>query len=193
MFFQIPPPPPPVTQSPVPAPAPTPGQAPATPSPTTSPPPPPATPVAVVPVAPPPAATERVFAGTAGMIFNAIKPDSVKDFEMILGRLKQALAASSDPIRRQQAAGWKIFKATEPGPTASVLYVFVMDPAVTGADYGIAKILAEAFPVEAPALYRPYIATFASGQSLLNLQPAPAPDTVLRPVTVPAPAATTNP
>ena len=191
MFFQIPPPPP-VTQAPLTSPAPASDQV-QTPTPTT-PTPAPATPAAAaVPAVPPPAATERVFAGTAGVIFNAVKPDSVKDFEMILGRLKQALAGSSDPIRRQQSAGWKIFKATEPGPAASVLYVFVMDPAVKGADYGIARILAEAFPAEAPALYRTYIASFASGQSLLNLQPAPtvptAPETVLRPLTVPAPAA----
>ncbi len=189
MFFQIPPPPPPapapaVTQ------APTPTQTPAPGSPAT---PPGTTPVTALPAAPPPAATERVFAGTAGVIFNAIKPDSVKDFEMILGRLKQALAASPDPVRRQQATGWKIFRATEPGPAASVLYVFVMDPAVKGADYGVAKILAEAYPAEAPALYRTYIATFASGQSLLNLQPAPGPETAVRPLAVPAPAATTVP
>jgi hypothetical protein len=114
---------------------------------------------------------DRVFASDAGIIFNAIKADQAKTFEMVVERLKQALAASADPARRQQAASWKIFKAAEPGPASSVLYLFVMDPAVKGADYGVAKILAEAFPAEAQELYRLYINTFASGQTLLNLDP----------------------
>jgi hypothetical protein len=140
-------------------------------------PPPPATP-SVTPQAPiaasAPAATpvvDRVFASDAGIIFNAIKADQAKTFETVIERLKQALAASADPARRQQAAGWKTFKAAEPGPASSVLYLFVMDPAVKGADYGVAKILAEAFPAEAQELYRLYINTFASGQTLLNLDP----------------------
>src|SRR5215218_6082819 len=91
---------------------------------------------------------ERVFASDAGLIFSAIKPAAVKDFETVLMRLRQALVASADPMRRRQAVGWKSFKAAEAGPNGSVLYVFVMDPAVKGADYGVAKILAEAFPAE---------------------------------------------
>ena len=111
-----------------------------------------------------------MFASEAGIIFNSIKAEGVKPFEMVIGRLKQALAESADPVRKQQAAGWKIFKAAETGPAASVLYVFVMDPAVKGADYGVAKILAEAFPAEAQELYRLYVGAFSGGQSLLNLQ-----------------------
>jgi hypothetical protein len=129
----------------------------------------PAPPSASAPAAAP--AVERVFASDAGIIFSAIKPAAAKDFETVLGRLRQALAASPDPTRRQQATGWKIFKAAEPGPNGSVLYVFVMDPAVKGADYGVAKILAEAYPAEAQQLYRLYIGAFASGQTLLNLEP----------------------
>ncbi|MGE0446563.1 MAG: hypothetical protein AB7P99_15155 [Vicinamibacterales bacterium] len=117
--------------------------------------------------------TPRVFGTEAGMIFNAIRPDAVKDFEMVIGRLRQALEQSTDPVRRQQAASWKIFKAVEPGPANSVLYVFVMDPAVKGAEYGVAKILAEAFPAEAQELYRLYIGAFSGGQTMLSLQPQP--------------------
>jgi hypothetical protein len=115
--------------------------------------------------------TPRVFGTEAGMIFNAIRPDAVMDFEMVLGRLRQALEQSTDPARRQQAAGWKIFKAVEAGPGNSVLYVFVMDPAVKGAEYGVAKILAEAFPAEAQELYRLYIGAFSGGQTMLSLEP----------------------
>lgn len=104
------------------------------------------------------------------MIFSPIRPERVADFELVLSRIHEALATSSDPVRRQQAAGWKAFKAIEPGPNATVLYVFVMDPAVKGADYTVSKILSEAFPAEVQELFKLYTAAFAGSQSLLNLQ-----------------------
>jgi hypothetical protein len=113
-----------------------------------------------------------VFASEQGLIFNAIRPDKVMDFETVLAKLRTALADSKDPVRNQQGWGWKIFKAAEPGPNGSVLYVFVMDPAVKGADYGVSKILAEAYPNEVMDLYRMYTGAFATaGQTLINLQP----------------------
>jgi hypothetical protein len=108
------------------------------------------------------------------LIFNAIRPDKVMDFEAVLVKLRAALANSKDPVRNQQGWGWKIYKAAEPGPNGSVLYVFVMDPAVKGADYGVAKILSEAYPDEIMDLYRRYAGAFATaGQTLINLQPVP--------------------
>ena len=141
----------------------------------------PQTPAAPAPANPPqsvvsPPSSSRVFASEAGMIFNAVRPDKVADFETVIAKLRQALAMSADPVRQQQARGWKILKATEPGPNGSVLYVFVMDPAVKGADYGVAKILADAYPMEIQELYRMYNGAFATaGQTLLNLQAVPAP------------------
>jgi len=149
--------------------SPLPGAVPPTPSAPPAPAPPPGQSV----VAPPPLG--RVFATDHGIIISAIKPDKVMDFEMVLAKLRDALANSKDPVRQQQGWGWKIYKATEPGPNGSVMYVFVMDPAVKGADYGVAKILAEAYPTEIMELYRMYTTAFATaGQSLINLQPVPA-------------------
>jgi hypothetical protein len=131
-------------------------------------------------VSPPPLG--RVFASEQGLIFNAIRPDKVADFETVLAKLRAALANSKDPVRNQQGWGWKIYKAAEPGPNGSVLYVFVMDPAVKGADYGVAKILAEAYPNEIMDLYRMYTGAFApAGQTLMNLQPIPALGTPVSP------------
>jgi hypothetical protein len=97
------------------------------------------------------------------------------DFETVLAKLRAALTNAKDPVRNQQGWGWKIFKAAEPGPNGSVLYVFVMDPAVKGADYGVAKILSEAYPNEIMDLYRMYTGAFATaGQTLINLQPIPS-------------------
>jgi len=139
-------------------------------------PPTPGAPPAPVPpqnvVAPP--APGRVFAAEHGMIFNAIRPDKVADFETVLAKLRQALETSKNPTRAAQGQSWKVFKAAEPGPNGSVLYVFVMDPVVKGADYGVAKVLAEAYPTEIAELYRMYNGAFATaGQTLLNLQDLP--------------------
>ena len=50
-----------------------------------------------------------------------------------------------------------------------MLYVFVIDPAVKGADYTVSNILAEAFPAEVQTLYKQYADAFASGQNFVNL------------------------
>jgi hypothetical protein len=166
--------------------SPLPGATPQTPTAPPAPAPPPGQNV----VAPPPLG--RVFASEQGLIFNAIRPDKVMDFETVLAKLRAALADSKDPVRNQQGWGWKIYKAAEPGPNGSVLYVFVMDPAVKGADYGIAKILSEAYPNEVMELYRMYTGAFATaGQTLINLQPIPALNpSSAAPTSAGAPAAT---
>ena len=111
----------------------------------------------------------RTFTADAGMIFNIIKPDKTADFEMVMGRLKEALQKSADPQRKEMAAGWKLFKSQEPGPNGNVLYIFIMDPVVKGADYTTSKILAEAFPDEVQALYQKFSDSYAAGQNLVNL------------------------
>ena len=50
-----------------------------------------------------------------------------------------------------------------------MLYLFVIDPAVKGADYTVSKILAEGFPNEAGELFKAYSGAIAS-RSLANLQ-----------------------
>jgi hypothetical protein len=146
--------------------SPLPGATPPTPSAPPAPAPPPGQSV----VSPPPLG--RVFASEQGMIFNAIRADKVTDFETVIAKLRAALANSKDPVRNQQGWGWKIYKVAEPGPNGGVLYVFLMDPVVKGADYGVAKILAEAYPTEIMELYRMYTSSFApAGQTLINLQP----------------------
>jgi hypothetical protein len=168
--------------------SPLPGSTPATPTaPPASVPPAPAPAPGQSVVSPPPLG--RVFASDHGIIFSAIRPDKVMDFERVLMKLRDALANSKDPVRQQQGWGWKIYKQTEPGPNGSVLYVFVMDPAVKGADYGVAKILAEAYPNEIMELYRMYISSFATaGQTLINLQTFPPPPAQPAPSTTAPPA-----
>jgi hypothetical protein len=112
----------------------------------------------------------RVFGSPAGLIFNFIKPDKTADFELVMGRLRSALTTSTDPVRKKQAAGWKIYKASEEHE-GSVLYIFVIDPAIPDADYSITRILAEAYPSEVQDLYMKFRDAFARGQTLWNVTP----------------------
>jgi hypothetical protein len=112
----------------------------------------------------------RVFGSDAGMVLNFIKADKTADFEAVMAKLKEALQKSPKPERKQQAAGWKVFKAAEPGAGGSSLYVFLIDPAVKGADYTVATILSEGLPAaEVQALYKQYAESYAQGQNILNL------------------------
>jgi hypothetical protein len=116
--------------------------------------------------APPP----RVFASDAGMVLNFVKADKTADFEAVMAKLKEALQKSTKPERKQQAAGWRVFKAQEPAQGGNVLYVFVIDPSVKGADYTVSNILVEAFtPAEVNELYKQYAGAYASGQNFVNL------------------------
>jgi hypothetical protein len=48
--------------------------------------------------------------------------------------------------------------------------VFIIDPAVKGADYSVANILAEAFkPEEVNEIYKAYAGAYATGQNIVNL------------------------
>jgi hypothetical protein len=111
----------------------------------------------------------RIFPNDAGMVLNFIKPDKTADFEMIMGKLKEALMKSEKPERKQQAAGWKVFKSADPAG-ANTLYVYVIDPSVKGADYQVSNILAEAFPAaEANEMLKKYADCYAQGMNILNL------------------------
>jgi hypothetical protein len=126
---------------------------------------PPAAPAAAAQAAP----TARTFASDGGMVLNFIKPDKTADFEAVIAKLKEALSKSAKPERKQQAASWKVFKSPDPAAGGNVLYVFIIDPSVKGADYTVSNILAEAFPTEVQALYKQYAEAYASGQNFVNL------------------------
>lgn len=113
---------------------------------------------------------QRLFASDGGMVLNFVKPDKTADFEAVIAKLKEALQKSTKPERKQQAASWKVFKSPEPAAGGNVLYVFIIDPSVKGADYTVSTILAEGFPSEVQTLYKQYADSYASGQNFVNLQ-----------------------
>jgi hypothetical protein len=124
----------------------------------------------VVPLGPVPP-LGRSFAAPTGLLFNTVRPERVADFESVLWYLQQALRTSTDPVVRAQATGWRVYRATEPGPNATVMYVFLMDPVVPKADYGLGRILADAYPDKVQEIWRLYQGSVTGGGSLLNLMP----------------------
>ena len=148
---------------------------------------PPAVTPAVTPAVPPVGVQDRIFTSPAGMMFHPILPDKTVDFEDVITRLRTALNASTDESIRAQARGWKVYRAVEPGPPGqtSVLYVFVIDPAASGADYTIGELLRKELPLEAQTLYEKFAASYAYSPSLINVQlladfgAAPAPTGVV--------------
>ena len=139
------------------------------------------------PAAPAAAPQPRTFTAPVGLLFNTVRADRVDDFEKAMGYLQAALAASTDERVRAQAAGWRIFKATEAAPGGAVLYVYFLDPTVTGADYSLGRILADAYPdqMKLQEIWKLYSGSVTGG-SLLNLSPLkPQPPTTEKPTEKP--------
>jgi hypothetical protein len=125
------------------------------------------------PPAPAPAATPapqtRLFPNDGGMVLNFIKADRTADFEMVMAKLKEALAKGVKPERKDQAKGWKVFRSPDPAG-ANVLYVYVIDPSIKGADYQVSNIITEAFPsAEANEILKKYAEAYAQGLNIINL------------------------
>ena len=108
-----------------------------------------------------PAAPRFTLNGDAAIVTMLIQQDKTADFEMVLNKLKEALAKSEKPERKQQAAGWKVFKSSQPGPKSTAVYIFRIDPIVKGAEYDITMLIAEVFPVEVQELFKKYKDAFA--------------------------------
>jgi hypothetical protein len=107
-----------------------------------------------------PAAPVLALDGDAATITVLIKPDKTADFEFVLGRLKEALAKSEKPERKQQAAGWNIYKTSQ-AVQGNVAYIMIINPVVKGQEYDISRLIAEVFPVEVQEIFQKYKDSFA--------------------------------
>jgi hypothetical protein len=106
------------------------------------------------------------FDGDTALWTVAVKPDKTADFEQIMQKMRSALMKSADPMRREQAAGWKVMRMTQPLGDGNIAYVHIVHPVVKDADYTIMQTLYEAFPDERQALYEMYRGAFAKNVSL---------------------------
>ena len=102
-----------------------------------------------------------------GLIQVLIKPDKTAAYEAVMAKLKEALAKTDKPELKQAAMGWKVYKADTPANN-NALYIHVIDPPSTTADYGVMKILYDAFPMEALEIFNQYKEAFG-GQSIVPM------------------------
>jgi hypothetical protein len=106
------------------------------------------------------------FDGDTALWTVAVKPDKTAEFEQIMQKMRAALLKSPDAMRRQQAAGWRVMRITQPLPDGTIAYVHIVHPVVKGMDYTIMQTLYEAFPDERQTLYEKYRGAFAKNVSL---------------------------
>lgn len=123
-----------------------------------------------------PAEPKVPFTTPAGVLLVQIKPDQTAVFEEMAAKIQAGLAKTEDATLKQQAAGLKIYKSTEPfGQNA--LYVVFVDPTVANSDYDLFAILHKTMTDEekrAPDFektWKRYVDAFAAGMSRLSLTP----------------------
>jgi hypothetical protein len=102
-----------------------------------------------------------------GLIQVLVKPDKTADYEAVVAKLKEALQKTDKPELKQAAMGWKIYKA-DTQVNNNALYIHLIDPPAENADYGVMKILYDAFPTEAQAIFNQYKEAFG-GQSVVPM------------------------
>jgi hypothetical protein len=106
--------------------------------------------------APAPAApvvgSDYVFRAPTGLLIFHVRPDQIESFEAVMTRLSQGLDGATDDVRRQQRAGWRLFRS-EDAPAGTAVYVVMLDPVVAGADYDPVRMMAELLPGESQPLF----------------------------------------
>jgi hypothetical protein len=124
-----------------------------------------------------PAEPKVPFSSPAGILLVTIKADQTAVFEEMIGKLMAGLAKTQDATLKQQAAGLKIYKASEPAAAGNTLYIVSIQPSVPGAEYELFALMAKVLSPEelrAPemeATWKKWAAAFAAGLSKLSLTP----------------------
>ncbi len=109
--------------------------------------------------------------GDAAVITLLIKPDKTAEFESVIAKLRESLAKSDKPERKQQLAGWKIFKSAQQA-NGQAVYIFFIDPVVKDQEYDLTRLIAEVFPVEVQEVFQKYKDSFA-GRAITSLTKVP--------------------
>jgi hypothetical protein len=121
----------------------------------------------------PAVAPTLIVDGEAAMVTIAVRPDRTADFDRLLEKTKTVLGRSKSPQRQAQAAGWQVFKSEEM-VQGSATYLMRLDPALRGADYGFAAIMAEESASEEAEAAR-LLRDIVIGQSVIALNPIAVP------------------
>ena len=121
-----------------------------------------------------PAPPKVAFTSAAGILLVQIKPDQTAVFEEMIAKLQAGLAKSEDAAVKQQAAGFKVYKAAEPFG-ANALYVVIVEPVVPGGEYDMFAMLQKVMSPEelrAPEMadtWKRFVGAFATALGKLSL------------------------
>ncbi len=102
----------------------------------------------------PQAPDQMTFTADSMTLFFTVAEAGATDFEVFMGKVKEAFAKSDRPERKQQGASWKLLMKVEPAQNGAYTYMWILDPVAKGVSYDLFKMLAEALPPdEVKALY----------------------------------------
>ena len=104
-----------------------------------------------------------------GLLLVPVRAAATDDYEALIRQLQAALAASADPLRRRQAAGWRVFKANEADAKGQAIYVHLISPVAAGADYRPSAVLDDLVEGAPEALLVRYRDAHAGPPSKLSL------------------------
>ena len=111
------------------------------------------------------------FSGGSAIVMNYVAPANTADFESVMREYGNAMAASENAQYNQMASGLKIYRAAEPGQNNTVLYFWVVDPVIAGANYAEAQILNDEKPDEVQALYESLLGAMeGGGRQTINME-----------------------
>jgi hypothetical protein len=115
----------------------------------------PAAPAAPAPSAPAPSAdpASRIAPGDLWLVIYSVLPDRTAQFEAVARQVREALASSSQDVRKAQARDLRVHRSALPSADGKVMY-FLQIPALTGdADRSGFDVLIDAvLPEQASAL-----------------------------------------
>ena len=103
------------------------------------------------------------YDGPTAMVFHFVKPSATGDYEAMLQRLQEGVSAN----HQNMANGWKVFRsATDFSGQGAAVYVWMMDPVMSGADYSAMNIINEVVtdPAEMQGIFESYNASYVDGQ-----------------------------
>ena len=103
------------------------------------------------------------FTGDAAVMLHFVKPGSTAAYEGVMARLGEALAKSenTETNRQAQANGWKVYRSgLDITGQGNVMYAWIIDPVMGGANYAASTIMNEVFPGEIQQLYESYNGSF---------------------------------
>ena len=97
---------------------------------------------AAQPAAQQPPPQKLTYDGDTVIVVWAANAGKDAEYEQVIAKLKEALAKSTEPHAKEQAAGWTITKLSKPlTPDAGSSYLHVISPVIKGADYSIVNIV----------------------------------------------------